>query len=125
LNNLKRKIINRKILKGRNALELTPVRVQSFETAENGIVTVLIPRFKWRFMHNYMEKNGRDPNFRLDLDETGSEVWKYIDGRRTISEIGEAVKVKLGEKIEPEQRLVKFISMMYHHKIITFKELEN
>ena len=116
---------DRKKLKGIDALELTPVRLQNFETGENGIITVLIPRFKWKPMHDLMVKNGRDPDFRLDLDETGSEVWKSIDGKKKVREIGEELKQKLGEKIEPDARLVKFFSMMYYNKIITFKELEN
>lgn len=116
---------DRKKLKGIDAFELTPVKIQEFETGENGIVTVLIPRFKWSVVHNYMVKNGRDPNFRLDLDEIGSEVWVSIDGKRKVKEVGEKVKEKLGDKIEPRERLVKFVSMMYHNKIITFKELEN
>jgi hypothetical protein len=116
---------DRKKLKGIDALELTPVKLQEFETAENGIITVLIPRFKWSVVHNYMVKNGRDPNFRLDLDEIGSEVWMSIDGRRKVKEVGEKVKETLGDRIEPRERHVKFISMMYQNKIITFKELEN
>jgi len=116
---------DRKKLKGIDALELTPVKIQEFETGENGIITVLIPRFKWGVVHNYMVKNGRDPNFRLDLDEIGSEVWVSIDGKRKVKEVGEKVKEKLGDRIEPRERLVKFVSMMYHNKIITFKELEN
>ncbi len=116
---------DRKKLKSIDALELTPVKIQEFETGENGIVTVLIPRFKWSVVHNYMVKNGRDPNFRLDLDELGSEVWVSIDGKRKVKEVGEKVKEKFGDRIEPRERLVKFVSMMYHNKIITFKELEN
>lgn len=116
---------DRKKLKSIDALELTPVKIQEFETGENGIVTVLIPRFKWSVVHNYMVKNGRDPNFRLDLDEIGSEVWVSIDGKRKVKEVGEKVKEKLGDRIEPRERLVKFVSMMFHNKIITFKELEN
>lgn len=116
---------DRKKLKSIDALELTPVKIQEFETDENGIITVLIPRFKWNVVHNYMVKNGRDPNFRLELDEIGSEVWVSIDGKRKVKEVGEKVKEKLGDKIEPRERLVKFVSMMFHNKIITFKELEN
>ncbi|MBP9122936.1 MAG: PqqD family protein [Ignavibacteriaceae bacterium] len=116
---------DRKKLKGIDALELTSVKIQEVQTGENGIMTVLIPRFKWSVVHNYMVKNGRDPNFRLDLDEIGSEVWVSIDGKRKVKEVGEKVKEKLGDRIEPRERLVKFVSMMYHNKIITFKELEN
>jgi hypothetical protein len=48
-----------------------------------------------------------------------------IDGTRKVREVGEKVKEKFGDKIEPRERLVKFVSMMFHNKIITFKELEN
>jgi len=126
-----REIQERKKLKGVNALELTPLRKQKHTTREGGLITVLIPRFKWKPMHELMVKNGRDPDFWLDLDEIGSEVWMSIDGKLKVREIGEILKEKfqdnekLIERVATEQNLVKFISMMFNNKIITFKELEN
>ena len=121
----------RKKLKGLNALELTPLRKQKHTTRDGGLITVLIPRFNWKPMHELMVKNGRDPDFWLDLDEIGSEVWVSIDGKRKVREIGVILKdkfqdnEKIFERVSTEQNLVKFVSMMYNNKIITFKELEN
>jgi len=121
----------RKKLKGLNALELTPVKKQRETRRESGLVTVLIPRFKWKPVQDLMVKNGRDPDFWLDLDEIGSEVWLSIDGKKKVSEIGSLLQEKFKEnekileRVSTDQNLVKFISMMYNNKIITFKELEN
>ncbi len=126
-----KEIQEKKKLKGLNALELTPVRKQRELKRDGGLVTVLIPRFKWKPVHDLMVKNGRDPDFWLDLDEIGSEVWMSIDGKKKINEIGILLKEKfkenekLLERVSTDQNLVKFISMMYNNKIITFKELEN
>ena len=114
-----------------NALELTPVKKQRNIERDGGLITVLIPRFKWKPLHELMVKNGRDPDFWLDLDEIGSEVWMSIDGKLRVREIGDLLKEKfqdnekLLERVSTDQNLVKFISMMYNNKIITFKELEN
>lgn len=126
-----KKAQERKKLKGLNALELTPVKKQRNIERDGGLITVLIPRFKWKPLHELMVKNGRDPDFWLDLDEIGSEVWMSIDGRLRVREIGDLLKEKfqdnekLLERVSTDQNLVKFISMMYNNKIITFKELEN
>ena len=126
-----KKAQERKKLKGLNALELTPVKKQRNIERDGGLITVLIPRFKWKPVHDLMVKNGRDPDFWLDLDEIGSEVWMSIDGKLRVREIGEILKEKfqdnekLLERVSTDQNLVKFISMMYNNKIITFKELEN
>lgn len=126
-----KEIQEKKKLKGLNALELTPVRKQRELKRDGELVTVLIPRFKWKPVHDLMVKNGRDPDFWLDLDEIGSEVWMSIDGKKKINEIGILLKEKfkenekLLERVSTDQNLVKFISMMYNNKIITFKELEN
>jgi len=54
-----------------------------------------------------------------------------IDGKLKVREIGAIVKEKFQdnekiiERVSTEQNLVKFVSMMYNNKIITFKELEN
>ncbi|KAB2908363.1 MAG: PqqD family protein [Ignavibacteriales bacterium] len=122
---------NRKKLKGIDALELTPVKMQRHITRDGNLITVLIPRFNWQPMHNLMVKNGRDPDFHLDLDEIGTEVWNTIDGEKKVSEIGKILKEKFKdndtiiERVSNDQSLVKFISMMFNNKLITFKELEN
>lgn len=46
----------------------------------------------------------------LELDEMGSAVWNLIDGKKNIYEIGQIMKDKFGDKVEPlYERLIMFI----------------
>jgi hypothetical protein len=50
---------------------------------------------------------------RIRLDGYGWAVWELIDGRRTIEEVGEGLKGRFGEEVEPlYPRLAKFITYL-------------
>lgn len=106
-----------------NLLELTPVREKDFRI-ENGRVTIFFPKFKNKFMQNLIPRNKpRDIN--IHFDELGSEVWLAIDGGKKVINIINELDEKIGEKIQPSQdRISKFISQLYHHRFIYFKELK-
>lgn len=106
-----------------NLLELTPVREKDFRI-ENGRVTIFFPKFKNKFMQNLIPRyKPRDIN--IHFDELGSEVWLAIDGGKKVINIINELDEKIGEKIQPSQdRISKFISQLYHHRFIYFKELK-
>ncbi len=121
-----RVIKEKKVLKNYNVLDLTPVRINEHVLTDAGLVTILIPRYKSGFMNRMLEKQGRDKNFRLDLDELGSAVWLNIDSEKKIRELCDILEDKFGEKAHPvEQRLVKFISMLYQNELVRFRETES
>jgi len=72
----------RKILKGANYLELTPLRLHSEEISEENLVTVLIPKFQNRFAVRFIVPKLKSQVFKLKLDELGSAVWLSLDGKR-------------------------------------------
>ncbi len=114
----------RKILKGANYLELTPLRLKKEEISEENLVTILIPKFQNKFAVRFINPNLKSPVIRLKLDELGSAVWLLIDGKRTVDKIGQLLLEKFGNKIEPvNERLTKFLTGLYEQRFITFQEI--
>lgn len=106
-----------------NYLELTPVREKKFIVRENGIVTVLIPKFKSPFFQKLIPKN-KSRDIKISFDELGSAVWSEIDGNKKVDDIVKILGEKLGEKIHPaEERITKFLTQLNSHKFLSFKEL--
>lgn len=104
-------------------LELTPVVKYKHSTGSEGLVDVLVPRFKNKLMQRLIPKS-RSPYIKANLDEIGSQVWKHIDGKRQAGEIAKLLDEKLGEKIAPvHNRLTLFIQQLHNNGFIYFKEL--
>lgn len=111
-------------LKNANMLELTPEKLQDFEVSDLGLVTILVPRTKSAFMLRIMNRLKRSPNITIDLDEVGSAVWLAIDGKTQTKDICVKLEQKFGDKFtQAPERVVKFLSGLYHNKHITFKRL--
>ena len=105
-----------------NYLELTPVRNREF-IEEEGKITILIPKFKNNFLKSLIPKK-RSTNFHINFDELGSETWRKIDGEKRVDVIVGELSEMFGEKIAPaEERVTKFLSQLFQHKFIKFKEL--
>jgi hypothetical protein len=107
-----------------NLLELTPVREKNFVVQENGIVTLLIPKFKKQFFQSLIPKS-KSKDIKISFDELGSAVWNEIDSNKKVEDIVKNLGEKLGEKIHPaEERITKFLTQLNSHKFISFKELQ-
>lgn len=108
-----------------NYLELTPIHNKNFKIGDDGLVDILIPRFKSELAKKYLQPKNKEPYFRANLDEIGTATWKLIDGNRKVKEIGEELRNQFGERIEPVfDRLTKFLTNMHNHNFIIFKELK-
>ena len=61
----------------------------------------------------------------IKLDELSSVVWKSIDGKRNVYEIGEVVKAKFGASCEPVyDRLIMFVRYLNRRGWIYFENTE-
>gem|GEM_PF-218992 len=106
-----------------NLLELTPVRINKHEEVE-GLINILIPKFKREFMKKIIPKN-KPKDIRVKLDELGSATWLAMDGNKTVFQIVEELRESFGEKIEPAvDRVTKFINGLYGNNLLYFKELK-
>lgn len=114
-----------RILKSTSALDLIPVRIHNHKVEEDGIVTILVPKFKNEKFARFFIPARKSIYISIHLDELGSAVWLAMDGNKNTTAICNELTEAFGEKIHPaEERVVKFLSGLYHNKHITFKQLE-
>ncbi|HSP46726.1 MAG TPA: PqqD family protein [Clostridiaceae bacterium] len=119
--------MSKKIKKTDNYLELVPVKSDRYTWTENkdGIVRIIVPRDKAldRIVRAFFKTPS---NMNIDLDSYGSAVWKEIDGKRNVGEIGDLMKKEFGESIEPlYERLSTFINQLRNNKFITLSKVDH
>ena len=62
---------------------------------------------------------------RIELDTFGSFIWKQIDGKKDVYQIGRLVKDKFGEEAEPlYERLAKFLHILRSNDFILYVNLQ-
>ena len=115
----------RKILKNVNYLDVTPFRVHKEEIDENGLVTIIVPKFKRQFAKNYLNRIGKPQEIKIKLDEFGSGAWLLLNGKQNVAVICKKLTDKFGEKIQPvEERLTRFLTNLYLQGFISFNEIK-
>lgn len=108
-----------------NLLALIPEQTVESIRSEDGIVTILGPRFKTNFMKKMVGSRLKSPYFKIALDDIGATVWENIDGSRKIGEIAIILKEKFGEKIEPcNDRIAVFFTQLEMSRFIRYTNLE-
>jgi len=117
----------RKILRSINSLDLVPVRLFSHDESD-GKVVIKVPKFTSRWIHSLFPVT-KDLFYKIRLDESGSSVWRNINGEMDILGISRKLNSGSGQD-EPsrkdfEKRLVKFISLLYDQKYIGFRQLSD
>ena len=107
-----------------NYLEKIPKRNEKYRWTydDNGLVTIEIDNKG--FFNRLLQKIAKKPPVTyIHLDENGSFVWKAIDGKRDIIQIGKLVEEHFGEKANPVyERLVKYFSMLTNAGFIEFEK---
>lgn len=115
----------RKILRKVSALDLIPVCYRGYDVEEERVV-VLIPKFKSTFYHRIFPMTQK-LFYRIKLDELGSAVWQTIDGKknvRTIArEISENSQIPADKLADMEDRVNKFMTMLYERRFISFQQI--
>lgn len=104
-----------------NFMLYVPVQKHMTYQEKNGRILLV-------FKHNHpIQKLGfwltKRPNVTdMELDELGSTVWRLIDGKRNVYEIGQEVKRKFGEDCEPlYERLIMFLRYLVRRGWINFE----
>lgn len=109
-----------------NYLDHIPVKKEEMNwSEEDGLVTLhlehkgMYNKIAQKFFHTPKTSD-------IHLDEYGSMVWKYIDGKRSIYEIGILLKEEFGEEAEPlYERLSKFFYILRQEKYVKFQKKES
>jgi hypothetical protein len=105
-----------------NLLLYIPEHAREWEiSGETNLVIIKKPKFQSKFLKKYLLPRLSRPDFRIRLDEFGSFVWKNIDGRASVMEIGDRMRDEFGGKIEPVyERLGSFVQTLYNTKCIIY-----
>lgn len=106
-----------------NYLDKLPERNEKLHwSEEENIVTIHLEhtgfysKLAQKFFHTPKKSD-------VHLDAYGSFVWKQIDGKSTIFDIGQSVKDEFGQDAEPlYERLSKFFYILNQEKYIRFKK---
>jgi hypothetical protein len=108
-----------------NYLDMVPVRKVSEFTDSDNRITLLIPKFKNKWLLTWLIPEKRSKQFRIHLDEHGSSVWRLIDGVRNTGEICNLINEPNTEvqssSDEMEIRITKFLSQLYKNRFIVFR----
>lgn len=109
-----------------NLLELTPTQRTLWETAENGNVVVLVPRFRNEFLVRWLMPYLRSPHMRVKLDTLGSFVWKQCDGKTTVAAIAESMKAAFGGSTDSVHgRIRTFLLTLEKSDLVNLDSREN
>lgn len=107
-----------------NYLELTPFRLHEHIEKPDGLIDVLVPKFKNNFLVKITARI-KDPYIKANLDEFGSETWRMLDGLTKVEHIAVMLTDKFGESVQPvNERLTKFLTQLYTYGFISFNELK-
>lgn len=85
------------------------------------LITIAVPRFRGRLGRGFMKAFGIKPNINVNLDSYGSAVFRKIDGKRSVREIGAEIGVEFGSKIDPLYgRLAHFLEILEKNELLSF-----
>ena len=116
----------KKINSSINYLELTPKRSYNHEVEDSGKVSVLVPKFRNKFLVSFLAPRLKAPYIKAKLDEFGSLTWIEMDGSKNVQSISQLLSDKFGDKVQPvNERLTKFLTQLYQYNFITFNEINS
>jgi hypothetical protein len=105
-----------------NLLELIPERIVESAKRDDGLIDLIVPKFRHRYLKEFFMKRMKKPTWKVELDEIGTFVWDQMDGKTTVEDIGKKMQKKFGDKVEPiYDRLNQFFYLMKQHDFISFQ----
>ncbi len=87
-----------------------PLRLLEWEDREDGLVTVLRPKFGSGWFGRWMGGRLKNPHLRIKLDSYGSFIWQQCDGLRSVTEIAAATATQFDELEDLAERLPQFFA---------------
>lgn len=103
-----------------NYLDYVPKRIHdiSWVSKENGLIQIIV--YRDSLFEEIVRKLFFTPNkYKIDLDKTGSFIWKHIDGKRSLYDISQLLKSEFGEEVEPlYKRLIQYMNILKNNKFI-------
>ena len=112
-------------MKKENYIDNIPKINKKWETLEDGIVEVTIENKG--FYNTLAQKLFKKPRYSfIKLDEYVSCVWKQIDGKKTIYEIGKILEKEHKKAgVQLYERLAKYFKILETNKYVVFVNEED
>jgi hypothetical protein len=108
-----------------NLLDFIPQPAIPWDVAADGLVTLRVAKYSNPWLLKHLVPRLKHPHVTLHLDSFGTWVWKRMDGRNTVREIGAALELEFGETIQPVyQRLGLFINMLAQRSYVSLQKPE-
>ena len=103
---------------------MIPLKNIEWEEGEEGRIFLLKEKSKNKLMKKLFDLFGKRQYFRIHLDDTGTFVWNNINGKNSIKELGNLLKIRETGNAFPqaEMRVEKFILMLLKNKFIKITE---
>ena len=101
-----------------NLFDLIPKIDERLATENEGELAVIaFPRFRSKFLQKYFVRE-KSKLVRVRLDANGTAVWRLIDGRRSVSQIAEALAEHFQRAENYEYRVAEFVSQLYRQGFV-------
>jgi hypothetical protein len=114
----------RKVLKTTSFPDLIPVRIQKYRIEEDGLVTLVIPKFANEKFARWFIPARKPTDITIKLEKFGSAAWLAMDGKRNMQEIFDILASQFGDEIQPvNERMSKYLSLLYSQKHVSFAQL--
>ena len=111
----------KQIRKDNDIMGYVPVQARTYRMEENGVVSILIPKFTGWLSSKLLQPYVRHPYIALALDELGTATWLSCDGKHTVKDICQAVEERFGPHVHPaKERITTFLWQLYKDKLIYF-----
>ncbi len=86
---------------------------------ENGLVTLIVPKFKNKYVVKWFVPLLAKPNIKVKLDALGSFVWSRCDGQTSVEQIGRDMAEAFGEPLEQlYDRIGRFLAKLAKDKFV-------
>ena len=124
--NRKKRNMDRSKKQKANYLDYIPKQNVLFPYRENEKGNVEIVRKNRGLFNRIAQLFFRRPKVSyIELDVFGSFIWKQIDGKKDVYEIGKLVKAKFGQEAEPlYERLTEFLHILRSNEFILYVNLQ-
>ncbi len=106
----------------RNLFDLIPITTIPSETASDGRVTLLKPKFRHRLLVKYLLPRLKAPYFKITLDRYGSFVWQQCNGSFNVKQIANLFQEKFPEDAaQAEERVAMFLQHLQRLQAVEFR----
>lgn len=87
---------------------------------ETGLVILLQPRFRWRWLERLMAPSPDKRYVKIHLDALGSFVWLRLDGLAPLGALAEALGARFPAEPDPKTRLCLFARQLAGTRLVGF-----